>query len=59
MKFLYISLSLLVSSVSGQCNEEDGVLVNSSTFPESSGFYRSIGNQNYINTEGKGRANWC
>ena len=54
MKFLYISLSLLVASVYGQCTEEDDVLVRSSTFPEASGFYRSIGNQNYINTEGKG-----
>ena len=54
MKFLYISLSLLVASVSGQCNEEDGVLVTSSTFPGASGFYSSLGNQDYINTEGEG-----
>ena len=54
MKFLYISLSLLVASVSGQCNEEDGVLVTSSTFPGASGFYSSVGNQDYINTEGEG-----
>ena len=54
MKFLYISLSLFVASVSGQCIEEDGVLVTSSTFPGASGFYSSLGNQDYINTEGEG-----
>jgi len=54
MKFLYISLSLLVASVYGQCTEEDDVLVRSSTFPEASGFYRSIGNQNYKNIRGEG-----
>ena len=54
MEFLYIFLSLLVASVSGQCNEEDGVLVTSNTFPEASGFYSSLGNQEYLNTEGEG-----
>ena len=52
MKFTYIPL--IIASVTAQCNEEDGVVVTSSTFPESSGFYRSVGGQTYVNTEGVG-----